>query len=355
MEQFLNPLPVTRPFISLPKSAGVVFAATDSVEKEIHGLLGWLHEHSHRLKEGHELKGVGQPPFHLESFARGKSSILYTFSGHQKWYVKFFLHQAQQKLRAEAYGLATMFQLFQLDPYVSLPDGLCVDLKHQFLLLTELKGIRLSKLFYLYSWGGISQRIRARLAHVFYQLGRMLSRIHREGEHQLPGAPFIRAYLYQRFKNALQRLDERQKECIWLKRWFEQQGFQQHSTGYVHRNLNLNNILVNGDRLVLLDFETFGRGDACEDLGQLLGNFLVLKAVMGFPKRCLPHALQAFWEGYGTSRPEEQNRLEAAVQLHLANYYLRVFLTGTWPRTIAGLPISRRRLRRLIEAPLPLY
>ncbi|RMG63827.1 MAG: hypothetical protein D6715_10650 [Calditrichaeota bacterium] len=333
-------------------SQGLQYAVSSQVAQELQRLTGWLREHGHRLRQQGREALEEKPPLPMESFAKGKSSCLYTFSGQQRWFLKYFYHQAQRKLRSEAFGLATMFQLFKVDPYVALPEGLCVDFNHQFLLTTQVNGIRLSKLFYLNSWQGWLSGVRDGTAHIFYQLGRILGRVHREGERQLPGGPPVQAFLAERFANALNRIPAQVPESAWLKRWFHQLGFEPRYNAYVHRNLNLNNILVDGDRLVLLDFETFGRGDAFEDLGQLMGNLIVLRAVVGFPKGLIAPALRAFWAGYGQEEFAHKARLESAVKLHLANYYVRIFLLRRWPRTISGLPVSRRRLRRLIESSL---
>jgi aminoglycoside phosphotransferase (APT) family kinase protein len=121
---------------------------------------------------------------------------------------------------------------------------------------------------------------------------------------------------------------------------------------FIHGNFTARNVLVSGTRFRLVDFENCGSGNRYEDLSLMGSHLLLLRAVPLIPRRRASFALSSFLDGYHAVRAYDAEILGQYMAMQLCQYYIRAFLTvpPTLSARIAGLPVVRERLERLIVA-----
>jgi hypothetical protein len=116
----------------------------------------------------------------------------------------------------------------------------------------------------------------------------------------------------------------------------------------IHGNLKLENVLARRDRLCLLDFENCGRGSPCEDLSWACSQIALTRNLTVFPYRRGLGLLSAFLQGYRSSRPFRADVLLDYVTRRVCHYYADQCSPRFKRPRIAGLPVRKARLERLV-------
>jgi Ser/Thr protein kinase RdoA (MazF antagonist) len=118
---------------------------------------------------------------------------------------------------------------------------------------------------------------------------------------------------------------------------------------FQHGNFRLDNVLVGNGCLGLIDFENCGSGSCYQDLSRPITDLVLMSAAFPFFRRRLARCAAAFLAAYGGVRSIDNVRLWELVVVRLARYYLEARAQG-FRTTVGGMPVSKRRLDRLLLA-----
>ena len=146
---------------------------------------------------------------------------------------------------------------------------------------------------------------------------------------------------------AIGRIKEPDAVSRAIVRWAEEQ-VPQRPVALVHGHLRFDSVLVSNDRLCLIDFEDCGRGSIYDDLSFACSHVLVTRAVVLFPSSRARVALSSFLRGYRGRHEYRQDLLLQGITMHMSRTYISAHCSAANRATVAGLPLSKSRLQRLV-------
>jgi len=117
---------------------------------------------------------------------------------------------------------------------------------------------------------------------------------------------------------------------------------------FLHGNLKMENVLVRNTRVCFLDFENSGYGPIYEDLSWVCSQIVLTRALAAFPWRRGFRAIGGFLEGYRRNRQYRSEMLLRYVAMRVCHYYIDVCLMQSGRPRIAGIPVRKQQLRRVL-------
>jgi len=138
-----------------------------------------------------------------------------------------------------------------------------------------------------------------------------------------------------------------------IAQWLGRQDEKKVDNGIVHGNLRLDNVLVSGNKICIIDFENCGYGPIYTDLAWTCSLILLIRTLPLFPWKRAQSALNAFLDGYKSVSVYDHKILHQFVTMLLCYHYVEAFCLGNMKaRWLACLPVSKSRFQHLLMAML---
>ncbi len=307
-------------------------------------LLGaWIEQHAATLRHG-------QPPQGELAFQcrviQTDRNVVWRVRGTLDWYLKMPSSGDSEAIAREIIGAQVVDGALTAHDEYCHPGAVRASLDPAYLLVQQVPGRPIHQQLYrasLMPWGGRREQVVAG----FTSLGCVLAAMHRwptEWAIQPANRP-IRPVL-----EALAAThDTRDRTAVAINRWIQRLPAEDGSACVLHGNLKMENILLNNRRVCLIDFENSGLGTAEEDLSWVLSQLALVQTVRLLPKALASQAARALLAGYRSGGDLVDERLQQAVAMRVARYYLEMTAGKFgWPR-IAGFPVVLDRVVTLVN------
>jgi Ser/Thr protein kinase RdoA (MazF antagonist) len=134
-----------------------------------------------------------------------------------------------------------------------------------------------------------------------------------------------------------------------IEKWIDRQHEKKVDHKFVHGNLRLDNVLVAGNKVCLIDFENCGYGPIYTDLSWTCSLILLTRTLPLFPWKRAQFALNSFLDGYKRVSAYDHEILHQFVTMLLCYHYIDAFYLGKMrAKWIAGIPVSKSRFQHLL-------
>lgn len=181
------------------------------------------------------------------------------------WYLKLPHQKNPDPIRREILGGEAVREALGAAPEYCHPQAWRASVEHAYVLTSEVKGKPANGFLYR-SVFLPSARRRAHAVNVFLRFGRVLGQLHRC--HPATETKSTRRLL-DAVSAVLRKASKPDELCRQVGRWVQNSPDFSTATCFSHGNLSLGNVLVDGERLALIDFECCGLGSAYDDRSAL--------------------------------------------------------------------------------------
>jgi len=287
---------------------------------------------------------LGNATFHLLQTDR---NTVYRIKGRLRWYLKIPRRGAAEWIRQEIRGAEAVRQSLGEHPGYLHAAAIRASTDAPYLLCAEVPGRTLNRQLYLACWMRWSKAARA-TCEAFYHWGDALGRLHAvPGE--FPGISPLRDAAAS-LEASIRRTPPGDPVLRAIGSWAERNGRDDVPRTFVHGNLKLENVLVKGDRVCLIDFENSGRGTPYDDLSWPVSQIALIKTLPFFPWKPGLRILEALLQGYRNSNAYRVDLLLRYVTMRVSQYYIDTCCPRFTRPRIAGVPVRPRRLAQTVLA-----
>lgn len=278
---------------------------------------------------------------------RSDRNTIYRVNDGQRWFLKMPRNPCSEAVRREMIGARAVCECLADSTSYRHPALVRTSTQFGYVLTSNLGGRMIGRelyrsLLFPLLWS------QSRLHEAFRHLGKAVARLHgfRPAEHVTLSRTALAA-----LRNELRRVSRPDRQCQLIQDRI--QNASPFATGcFAHGNLSLENVIVSKRNVSLVDFENCGTGSPYDDLSLICGQLAVTATAVHLPAEPTLAARDAFLEGYRRQAEFEPDLLGRAITWRLCHYYVYNFC-GDRPRpTLAGLPVLRGRIRRLIAKSL---
>ena len=279
-------------------------------------------------------------------------NVIYRVQGRFKWFVKLLGAGDPIAIPRERLGAATIAEtLGSLSLFGGSPVTI-VSEEPPFVVSTEVEGVSIDRVLARAALLPIrSGRESERLTHAFRTIGHLLAIVHTQAK--LPGdAPEAEKREFKTLGKSLRRVERGDVVTKAIAAWYERHGQADRGEFFVHGNMRPDNLMRVGDRIAFLDFEHCGSGQFYQDLARPIAYLVQLTTVSPFARGSVRGCLRAYLTAYRKVHAYDVDLLNAFVNARLARHYLQARNKGLFARRIAGMPVSRAKLTRLMTASL---
>jgi len=282
--------------------------------------------------------------FHFELLV-AKRNTVYRITGADTWYAKIPSHEGPARALREKLGAELMAKVGQGLKYCFPIADVAVCLTQGVIVTSEVPGDHMHSQLYR-SMLGLHTRRSHWILDAYRSLGSLLAAFHACGGANMPATTRITARgEFDQVANLLPNDSDskRLREAVVGKE------INQADTSFVHGNLRRENIILTPDRRIgLIDFEDAGLGSRYDDLSKICGAMLLTKTAKIFPWRSIYRALSAMLSGYNQRSPICESTLLRYMAVRVATQFALSFTEKR--QTIARIPVSQRKTRRLLDA-----
>jgi len=274
-----------------------------------------------------------------------KRNTVYRISRNDIWYAKIPSHEGPARALREKLGADVMTRVGQ-DIKSCFPIGdVAVCLEHGVIVTSAVPGDHMHTQLYRNMLPLHFQRNHW-ILEAYRALGSVLAAFHTNAEVTMPSTTRITAF---KELEEVGNLLPDDAGCKRLREFLADKEVNRSELGLIHGNLRRENIILTPDRRIgLIDFEDSGLGSRYDDLSKICSAMLLTKTAKLFPWRPVYRALNSMLSGYNQRSPICEITLTKYMALRVATQYALSF-TGKC-QTIARIPISQRKTRRLLDA-----
>lgn len=297
------------------------------------------------LRRGRQASHARRRGTRWSRVAVNRNAIYRIRSSTHSWYLKLPVSDASDMVERERLGACVTRDCVIGKTGCLWPSLLCVSTDPGYILSSAIPGRYLTTLLYRSSWS-LVRRGEHEAIRGFYRFGRLLARLHTCG----PTAgvpPCASTGALEKTRKSFSQLRRLDATCALVDKWLESFAPDTDQC-FLHGNLRRENVLFDRGRVGLIDFETCGTGSRYEDLSFVSANLALSRAALVFPWSRIYAAWASLLDGYQHECRIDRTTLWGYTLLHLATSY--AWLLRGKRVTIATIPISRKRLSRLIHA-----
>jgi hypothetical protein len=295
----------------------------------------------------------GRTQFYLNSvcfqpFQQGRNAV-YRVSRHRRWFLKIPANPHAGALGREATGFAVVNEALASHPGYQ-HGHFRVSVDKGYLLSSEFTGRQLNVALYRSCFLPLPGAMST-VASCSYTMGGALARLHAVRAHGVAAAHSGgRFFLLQQAR----ALSGDPRPCPRLiGEWARAHAPTDLAPpSFIYGNFSVRNVLVDGGRFCFIDFENCGAGNSYEDVATMCSELILMRAVAIVPWARVLAVLASFLNGYAAVRRYDPAILNQHIAVQLCQYYMSAFLGLARHRStrIAGLPVIRERVERLITA-----
>ena len=303
---------------------------------EAEQLSGLVRDHAGDLAEATLGKSFALDGARFRLHAKNRNTI-YRVAGRFDWFLKLSPPADTAVMPRELLGAEYCNRVLGNTGGYAGPFVSRVSLSPPFVLADAVSGPPMTRVLINGTWvPGSSARGESALA----TLGALLSVLH--ADKTLPvGAPEATKRPFEVVRQLAERLrDRRDQTAHAVLQWSQaaRGGEEEHS--FIHGNLRLDNLLLSGNRIGLVDFENCGSGPRYQDASRPITQLLLLRASLAAPSARIDRFLGTFMSAYRTAQPYDIASLGDWVTVRLARYYLES-LRPARPGHKGGFPVVR--------------
>ncbi|MCB0263384.1 MAG: phosphotransferase [Calditrichia bacterium] len=323
----------------------IATAPTETQSPELTQIFDAVAAHYETLRDGQNDTSIEAGELRIDYFQSGRN-VVYRVHGERLWYLKIPKNGKTDGLIGEARGYRFANDVWEQTPAYLPVEAVGVSHSPAFIVSAQVQGEQLNQVIYRSCWqpgSGIKQ-MRA----VLGDFGEMLALFHKNGISA--NAPTISKSLHQKLTDRLKKakkLDETGKK---IEKWLATHSPVDPQPTLIHGNCTFRNVLVHNHRVHLLDYETCGTGSRYNDLARMCSDILLTRTALIFPWRRAYRLLDVFLQRYHDVYPIEKSLLMQFVSLYLFERYVQVYLVKKSSESIAGMPVSKAALRRLLDS-----
>ena len=280
-------------------------------------------------------------------FQRSRNAI-YRATSRYRWFVKLLGAGDPFAIPRERLGAATIAETIGSLPSFGGSPVTIVSENPPFVLSTEVDGVSLDRALVRAALLPIRLgRETERLTDAFRTVGHLLAVLHTQAK--LPSdAPEAEKREFKSLAKSLRRIVRGDAVTQAIGAWYERNGQDDDGRFFVHGNMRPDNLLHVGDRIAFLDFEHCGSGQFYQDLARPIAYLVQLSTVSPFAQRSVSQCVQAYLGAYRKIHAYDPEPLNAFINARLARHYLQTRDKTLFKRRIAGIPITREKLARLM-------
>ncbi|MFH1920436.1 MAG: phosphotransferase [Planctomycetota bacterium] len=272
-------------------------------------------------------------------------NTVYRVKDGSEWFLKMPRSGNPAAVEREIIGAQAVRETLTGSSGYQHPRVVRASTEHGYLLTARIKGTMLNRALYRSSYAPLPW-LRRRIEEAFANLGRVLALLH--GRH-VQANVFMNRPVSSGLHGALEKVTRSDQVCELIRRHFGQPVAPIVEQGLSHGNLHLQNVIAAGRQVSIIDFENCGRGSIYADLSLVCAQLTYTTATVHVRSRRLAACKTAFLAGYREHRDYDPVVLNQATVARVAHYYLDAFCGNKGRPTIGGIPVSRRRVRRLVE------
>jgi len=285
----------------------------------------------------------------FRAFRRDRN-VIYRASRRFRWFLKLLRVDNLQAVARERLGAATIEATIGSRPEYGGSPVIRVSTNPAFVLSAAVEGRALDRALVRQALMPLSFTATG-LQEAFRTTGTLLATLHASAT--LPdGAPPAEKHEFASLAQGLRRVKQGDAVTKAIAVWYERHGQSDSGRFFVHGNMRPDNLVRVGNRIAFLDFEHCGSGPFYQDLGRPIAYLLQLTAVSPFARRRIREWVRAYLGAYGAVHAYDERLLNAFVNARLARHYLQTRSKSILQRRIAGIPVSRGTLARLLTASL---
>lgn len=315
------------------------------IAREADRLCRIIEERDTALREGRAGKTARLENAVFQLLQIGRNAV-YRIDDARRWFLKLPCGKNWKGLQGEALGFGFLKTVFPGAEYYLHSAAVRISFEKGYLLSAEVPGSQLNYHLYRGCFRASAKQFK-QIEEMFWLCGQMLGEFHRAGA-RYPARPLASglANTLERRLAKAERLDARGQE---IARW--RQAFTPFATEetFVHGNCTYRNIFVHGRQVGMIDFETSGRGSLYNDLARVCSDVILTRTALFFPWKRAFRALAALLEGYKSVYAYQPEYLLNYIALYIFDRYIQVYCIKKERETIAGIPVSRGKVHRLID------
>ncbi len=317
---------------------------SSNIATEADELCCFIEQNADALRNGKIGKNGRLANRSIELLQIGRNAV-YRIPGQNRWYLKMPCNGKTRGIIGEINGFRFIRDNFQNLEFYLHPAAIRSSLEEKYLLSAEVPGKQLNYKLYRACFRPGAKRGK-QLENIFYRCGTMLGQFHKNG--QGIDLPEVRRldFILQRRIEKVKSLDKTGEK---IARWLEENRSTDDQHTIVHGNCTFRNILVDGNRLSLIDFETCGSGSRYNDLARMCSDIILCRTAIAFPWKRAYVALAAFQKGYSEMFPFDREQLLKFIAYYIFDRYIQVYGIKRKKESISGIPVSRAKLNRLHE------
>lgn len=297
------------------------------------------------LREGENGTSVEAGQLRIDYFQSGRN-VVYRVHGERLWYLKIPKNGKTDGLIGDARGYRFANDVWQQTPAYLPVEAVGVSHSPAFIVSAQVPGEQLNQVVYRACWqpgSGIKQ-MRA----VLGDFGEMLALFHKNGVSA--EAPTISKALDQKLADRIKKAKKLDETGQKIEKWLATHSPVDPQPTLIHGNCTFRNVLVHNSRVHLLDYETCGTGSRYNDLARICSDILLTRTALIFPWRRAYRLLDVFLQRYHAVHPIDKSLLLQFTGLYLFERYIQVYLVKKSSESIAGMPVSKAALRRLLDS-----
>jgi aminoglycoside phosphotransferase (APT) family kinase protein len=275
-------------------------------------------------------------------------NLVYRIRRQFSWYLKMPNHANSDVITRESCGAATLQRRIGDHPGYQAPAMTRFSMEDSYMLATEVPGRKLNHV--LFAACLLPSRMRRhQLAAAFRHLGEVIGRLHQTNASNAT-IPKANRDIAASFSTECQNIHGRDLLTTRIVEWMASQTWSTTADSFIHGNLKLENVIVNGGNICLLDFENSGHGVIYIDLSWAVTTIVLTKSLVIFPWKSALHAAALMLAGYRQCHEYSEQTLLQYVAVRVCKYYMDACDPRWCSPRISGIPVSRRKLTSLVNS-----
>jgi len=273
-------------------------------------------------------------------------NIVYRIKKDYSWYLKMPRSGVADPIIREIAGAESITNALAKEEGYLHPSVVRGSVDSSYVLYSEILGKQLNIAFYSSCFIPFMGRSDC-LKNGFHNFGQVLGVLHRtKSFHKDLVAT---RDLVRQVQNTLKKVSQSDSTLALIDSYLGKNNIKSDPPStFIHGNLRMDNILLSSYKVSFIDFENCGYGSPYEDLSRPVSQLILTRSIFGFPWRLASQALSRFLESYKSNLNYDRERLLQYVTLRVSLYYIEIMIGKTLKPKIAGLPIRRSCLQKII-------